>query len=659
MLYSPDDAGERFCYSDATVGGSGVEREFLRVAASYVASPHEGPRSAYYDFFAAHNATLWTVDSATRVATPMQLDIVYTFVNPRAPSFWRNLEARHVRFEQRRYRDWEELRYSLRSLREFVLASGALAQYHHRHAADVRRLGELGYQVNMSDAGAADGVVSLVRRVYLVLSDRDQVPAWLDTERFPELRVVTHADMFSADEAAWVLPTLNSNVIESGLHRIPGISRFFLYMANDMMLGRQVSFFDLFRPLSPLRQRLHVYHLSRGSEGSTNASLASNGTGRVALLLEPVVHSDTQYMEAKGEMTSSERVQVMRAREAVSSCMLQQVLPVLYAKGRSGEWLEKAVLLPSWATTRAFALPDPHYDVTPRGCGVSSHYYYHLSSIRLEGIGLPFGYAHSPQLVDVEVYRRLNEVELFDFTNTTRAAYEREMHPYSPIDEYAVFEVAMMRGMERHLWSSVWRAAPADAFTDVRDTLESWWAANVLSDPMDAARRVSWRLSSGSADMSMFGALYGDTWGVQLQRPDLAMELGYWWVRGAVRPLRPSRRLAALKKLYAIPEVGTGDTCGSESPLWAARSDDHYYSLLYDMFHHTRHDETFLFEMIYSDMKALLLAARLRYEWLRHPLFMGFNDNILDDANHTEVRIAFHRLLSIAIQNAPPAPWEL
>ncbi|CAG9574334.1 hypothetical protein LMJF_23_1120 [Leishmania major strain Friedlin] len=611
MLYSPDNADERFCYSDATAGGGGVEREFLRVAASYVASPHEGPRSAYYDFFAAHNATLWTVDSATRVATPMQLDVVYTFVNPRAPSFWRNLEARHVRFEQRRYRDWEELRYSLRSLREFVLASDALAQYHHRHAADVRRLGELGYQVNMSDAGAADGVVSLVRRVYLVLSDKDQVPAWLDTERFPELRVVMHADMFSAEEAAWVLPTLNSNVIESGLHRIPGISRFFFYFNNDMIVGRQLSFFDLFRPLSPPRQSLHVYNLSRDSEGSTNASLASNGTGRAALLLEPVLHSDTKYMGAKGEMTSSERMQVMRAREEVRSCMLEQVLPALNSKGRSGEWPAKAVLLPSWATTRVLALPDPHYGVTPRGRGVSSHYYYNLSSIRLEGIGLSFVYAHSPQLVDVEVYRGLNEVELFDFTKT-RAAYEGEMHPYSPIDEYAVFEVAMMRGMERQLWTPVWRAAPANAFTDVRDTIESWRAANVLSDSMDAARRVSWRLSSGGADMSMFGALYGDTWGVQLPRPDFAVDLGYWWVRGAVQPVqpvRPSRRLAALKRLYAIPEVGTGDACGSELALWAARGDDHYYSVLYDMFHHTRRDETFLFEMIDSEMRALLLAA--------------------------------------------------
>ncbi|KAG5504423.1 hypothetical protein JKF63_04875 [Porcisia hertigi] len=657
MLYSPSSATARFCYSDSASEGGSVEEAFLRVAASYVASPHEGPRSPYYDFFAAHDATLWTVDSATRVATPMRLDVVYTYVNPKAPSFERNLKARGLSFEPWRYRDWEELRYALRSLREFVLSSGALAQYHRRHAADVQRLGELGYQVNMSGAGTVDGVVSLVQRVYLVLSDVDHVPAWLDTEKFPELRVVTHADMFSPEDAAWVLPTLNSNVIESGLHHIPGISRFFLYSANDMMLGRQLSFFDLFRPLSPLRQRLHLYSLSRGSEGSANTLHTSSETGRAALLFEPVLHSSTkanfsEYME------QSERVQAMRARKEVGSCLFQKARTTLEAKGRSDGWSQETVIFASWATTTAFRLHNPRYGLTPRGAGVSRDYYYYLSSMRLHGIAPPFGYAHTPQLVDREVYRRLNEVEFFDFTNTTRSAYEREMYPYSSIDEYAVFAVAMMRGMERHLWGSMWPAAPADTFADVRGTLKSWWATNVLRDPTGVARRLSSRLSGFHADISMFGALYGNTWGAQLQRPDLSLELGYWWVRGAVEPARPARELEALKSLYAIPEVGAGDTCSSNSPVWTARSDEHYYSLLHDMFHHTRPDNTFLFEMIDSDMKAVLVSSRLQHEWLKRPLFMGFNDNLPINGNYTEYQVLFHRLMNIAIQEAPSAPWE-
>ncbi|KAG5478524.1 hypothetical protein LSCM4_04757 [Leishmania orientalis] len=304
MLYSPGGVAGRFCYRNATGEGDSVDQEFLRVAASYVSSPHQGPKSGYYDFFAEHNATLWTVDGATRVATPMRLDVVYTFVNPRAPSFWRHVEGRHVLLEHQRFRDWEELRYSLRSLREFVLTNGALAQYHHRHAADVRRLGELGYQVDMSDSDAVSGVVPLVRRVYLVLSDEDQVPEWLDAEAFPELRVVTHADIFSAEEAAQVLPTMNSNVIESGLHRIPGISRFFLYFNNDMLVGRKLSFFDLFRPMSPFCREPLVGCRSRGSEGLRRAPLTLSESW-CAAVLGALHHSARQSIEAGRGMTSS------------------------------------------------------------------------------------------------------------------------------------------------------------------------------------------------------------------------------------------------------------------------------------------------------------------------------------------------------------------
>ncbi|KAL7698027.1 hypothetical protein NQL31_003362, partial [Lotmaria passim] len=206
MLYTPTGKSPSFCYSQSEAEDSSIaEYDFLRVAASYVSSPYTKPSSPYYDFFGAHDATLWTVDRATRVASPMRLDVVYTYVNPSAPSFQRHLKMRNVPFEQRRYRDWEELRYSLRSLRAFVLDNGALAQYHRRHAADVLRLGELGYRVNESEVAEGE-VVPLVRRVYLVLSDVDQVPAWLDAEKFPQLRVVTHRDMFTAEEAAWVLP---------------------------------------------------------------------------------------------------------------------------------------------------------------------------------------------------------------------------------------------------------------------------------------------------------------------------------------------------------------------------------------------------------------------------------------------------------------------
>jgi hypothetical protein len=55
--------------------------------------------------------------------------------------------------------------------------------------------------------------------------------------------MVSHADVFP--DAAY-LPTFNSNAIEMCLHRIPGLSRRFLYFNDDYFLGRRVQSSDFF-----------------------------------------------------------------------------------------------------------------------------------------------------------------------------------------------------------------------------------------------------------------------------------------------------------------------------------------------------------------------------------------------------------------------------
>lgn len=100
-----------------------------------------------------------------------------------------------LRARQNKYREWGELRYSMRSL---------LA-----HA-------------------------SWVRRIYVVTADASQVPPWLNTSH-PRIRLVHHAELF--DDPATQLPTFNSLAIESVLHRIPGLSNFFLYLNNDLLLN--------------------------------------------------------------------------------------------------------------------------------------------------------------------------------------------------------------------------------------------------------------------------------------------------------------------------------------------------------------------------------------------------------------------------------------
>lgn len=91
-----------------------------------------------------------------------------------------------------RYRDSEELRYSLRSLELFA---------------------------------------PWVRKVYIVTDN--QIPRWLNLND-PKIEIVPHSAIF---EDQSFLPVFSSPAIESQLHRIPGVSHRFIYFNDDVMLG--------------------------------------------------------------------------------------------------------------------------------------------------------------------------------------------------------------------------------------------------------------------------------------------------------------------------------------------------------------------------------------------------------------------------------------
>jgi len=73
-----------------------------------------------------------------------------------------------------------------------------------------------------------------VRHVFIVTNG--QIPSWLnlDDER---VTVVSHSDIFVNKSH---LPTFSSPAIESHLHRIPGLSEWFIYMNDDVLFGRDV-----------------------------------------------------------------------------------------------------------------------------------------------------------------------------------------------------------------------------------------------------------------------------------------------------------------------------------------------------------------------------------------------------------------------------------
>lgn len=96
---------------------------------------------------------------------------------------------------QNRYRDSEELRFSLRSL--------------------------------MKNA-------PWIRHIYIVTDN--QIPYWLNLET-PKLSVISHEEIFLNKSH---LPVFSSPAIESNLHRIPGLSKKFIYFNDDVFLGMKV-----------------------------------------------------------------------------------------------------------------------------------------------------------------------------------------------------------------------------------------------------------------------------------------------------------------------------------------------------------------------------------------------------------------------------------
>ncbi|MBI5689751.1 MAG: stealth family protein [Verrucomicrobia bacterium] len=125
------------------------------------------------------------------------IDAVYTWVDGARPDYLELLRQHQVTprdLNPERFRDpYEFLRHSLRSLEQ--------------HAP-------------------------WVRHVYL-FTCRPHAPAWLRRDH-PRLRLVHHDEVVTEPG---VLPTFNSNVIESFLHRLPGLSDHFLYFNDDYFLG--------------------------------------------------------------------------------------------------------------------------------------------------------------------------------------------------------------------------------------------------------------------------------------------------------------------------------------------------------------------------------------------------------------------------------------
>ena len=75
---------------------------------------------------------------------------------------------------------------------------------------------------------------SWVRHVYIVTNG--QVPSWLNVQH-PRVTVVPHSDIFVNKSH---LPTFSPSAVMLNLHRIPGLSEYFIHFHGNQLLGAEV-----------------------------------------------------------------------------------------------------------------------------------------------------------------------------------------------------------------------------------------------------------------------------------------------------------------------------------------------------------------------------------------------------------------------------------
>jgi glycosyltransferase involved in cell wall biosynthesis len=179
------------------------------------------------------------------------VDVVYTWVDGADPAWDEARRATLARVGgpavaressgRARFVDHGELRYSLRSLHLFA---------------------------------------PWVRRIHLVTAG--QTPAWLDVDH-PSIHLVDHREVLPAE----ALPTFNSHAIETGLHRIAGLAEHFVYLNDDMLLGRPLRPEHFFSPggLTAVVPATHPVGLAEG-HGDPDAPPFLRAAWRNRALLE-------------------------------------------------------------------------------------------------------------------------------------------------------------------------------------------------------------------------------------------------------------------------------------------------------------------------------------------------------------------------------------
>ena len=147
---------------------------------------------------------------------PKHIDAVYTWVEY-DENLEHEIEKKQKTIVKANYTDNNELLFSLRSLELYA------PWFHH---------------------------------IFIVVRD-GQRPKWLGAH--PKITIITHSQIMPEE----ILPTFNSLVIESFLHKIPGLCEHFVYFNDDMILMNPVKKTDFFSLKGiPVESQCHEVRVS-------------------------------------------------------------------------------------------------------------------------------------------------------------------------------------------------------------------------------------------------------------------------------------------------------------------------------------------------------------------------------------------------------------
>jgi hypothetical protein len=189
---------------------------------------------------------------------PFPIDVVITWVDGSDPAWIaKRADVLHTPYHEEaanasRYRNRDELRYALRSIRMYA---------------------------------------PWVRTIFLVTDG--QRPSWMESG-VPGLQIVDHRDIFTDPG---VLPTFNSHAIETQLHHIDGLSEHFLYFNDDMMLGAEVTPQTFFYANGLTKYFLSKVNEPAGEPAPTDVPVTIAGKNNRRVLRQDFGTSLTQKMK--------------------------------------------------------------------------------------------------------------------------------------------------------------------------------------------------------------------------------------------------------------------------------------------------------------------------------------------------------------------------